>query len=190
MNKKPDIIKVSTLAKSKLFTIEQVSLLFQNKQQRDYERIIAPGNGAVLIVPVVDDSTLLMIREYCVGTHDYQLLFPKGRIDANESIEQAANRELMEETGFAAHSLTHIHTMSIAPGYLKFHTHIVIAENLYEQTLEGDEPEPLQIQSVNLNQFDDILKTSELTEARSIASLYLTRDYLTKKSSAEKNDKT
>lgn len=178
MNKKPDILNVATLTKSKLFTIEQVTLSFQNKQQRDYERIIIPGNGAVLIVPVVDDSTLLMVKEYCIGTHNYQLLFPKGRIDDNESIVDAANRELMEETGHAAHKLTHIHSMSIAPGYLDFITHIVIAENLYEQTLEGDEPEPLHIQTVNLNQFDEILKASELTEARSIASLYLVRDYL------------
>jgi len=180
MHKKPDILKVSTLSKSKLFTIEQVTLSFQNNEQRDYERIIAPGNGAVLIVPVVDSSTLLMIKEYCVGTHDYQLLFPKGRIDNNESIEQAANRELMEETGYAAHRLTHIHSMSIAPGYLDFITHIIIAEELYEQNLEGDEPEPLQTQTVDLNDFDKILQISELTEARSIASLYLVRDYLLK----------
>jgi ADP compounds hydrolase len=185
MNKKPDILKVSTLTKSKLFTIEQVSLSFQNNQQRDYERIVAPGNGAVLIVPVVNDSTLLMIREYCVGTHDYQLLFPKGRIDKGESIEQAANRELMEETGFAAHKLTHLKSMSIAPGYLDFITHIVIAEDLYEKSLDGDEPEPLQVESVHLNKFDELLQTSGLTEARSIASLYLVRDYLLKQTQYE-----
>jgi len=181
MNKKPDILKVSTLSKSRLFTIEQVTLSFQNNEQRDYERIIAPGNGAVLIVPVVDDSNILLIKEYCVGTHDYQLLFPKGRIDNNESIEQAANRELMEETGYAANKLTHIHSMSIAPGYLDFITHIVIAEDLYEQSLQGDEPEPLQVQTVNVNQLDELLQQSDFTEARSIASLYLARDYLKKK---------
>lgn len=182
MIKKPDILKTKILCKSKLFSIEQVSLSFQNKEQRDYERIIAQGNGAVLIVPVVDDSNILMIREYCVGTHDYQLLFPKGRIDANESIEQAANRELMEETGYAAKNLTLLRSMSIAPGYLEFITHIVIAENLYEQHLDGDEPEPIQVETVNLEQFSQLLDTSELTEARSIASLYLVRDYLAKKS--------
>jgi len=186
MQKKPDILKVSTLTKTRLFTIEQVTLSFQNNQQHNYERIIAPGNGAVLIVPVVDDSKLLMISEYCVGTNDYQLLFPKGRMDKNESIEQAANRELMEETGYGARKLTHIHSMSIAPGYLDFITHIVIAEDLYAQALDGDEPEPLQQYTFDLNQFDELLQRSDLTEARSIASLYLARDFLLKRTHHEK----
>ena len=183
MNKKPDILKVKKLQGSKLFNIEQVSLRFHNNEQREYERLTAHGDGAVLIVPVVDDSTLLMIEEYCVGTEDYQLLMPKGRIDKNEGILQAANRELMEETGYGAKKLHHLHSMSIAPGYLGFITHIVIAEDLYEKKLEGDEPEPLGLHKVNIHQIDSLLLKQNLTEARSIASLYMARDYLMKKTS-------
>ena len=180
MKKIPDTLNVTTLCKSKLFSIEQVTLSFQNNEQRDYERIIAPGNGAVLIIPVVDASTLLMISEYCVGTNNYQLLFPKGRIDQGESIEQAANRELMEETGYGAAKLTRLHAMSIAPGYLDFITHIVLAQDLYEQKLQGDEPEALEVEKIDLHAFDKLMQRSDLTEARSIAALYIARDHLAK----------
>ena len=64
MKKKPDIINTRTLCQSKLFKIEQVSLAFQNNEQRQYERIITGGNGAVLIVPVIDDANILLIKEY------------------------------------------------------------------------------------------------------------------------------
>lgn len=178
MNKKPKILNTNTIAKSRLFEIENVSLEFSNGNQHDYERIIAPSKGAVLIVPVINEHTLLMIKEYAVGSDRYELLFPKGVIDPDESIEDAANRELMEEIGLAANKLTHIHSMTIAPGYLSFVTHIVIAEDLYEKKLEGDEPEPLETIECDLNKFEAILQNPELTEARSIAALYITRDKL------------
>ncbi len=178
MKQKPHIVKTRTLAESRLFSIEQVSLEFSNGTTCDYERIIASSNGAVLIVPVLNDSTVLMIREYSVGTDRYELVFPKGRIDQGENIDTAANRELMEETGYGAQQLSHIYTMSIAPGYLGFDTYIVVAENLYENKLDGDEPEPLEVVHCDLNKFDDIIQQPELSEARTIAALYMVRDLL------------
>ena len=181
MSEKPKILNTQSLAKSRLFHIEQIQLEFSNGVQSNYERIIAAANGAVLIVPLLTDEKALMIKEYCVGTEQYELLFPKGLIDDNESITDAANRELMEEVGYAARKLTHIKTMSIAPGYLGFQTHIVLAEDLYNKELPGDEPEPLQTVEINLNEIDSLLERSDLTESRSIAALYMVRDIIRKR---------
>ena len=178
MKQKPQITKTQTLAESRLFSIEKVSLEFSNGTLCDYERIIASSNGAVMIVPVLNNNTVLMIREYSVGTERYELVFPKGRMDNGENIEQAANRELMEETGYGAQQLSHIHTMSIAPGYLGFDTYVVVAEELYAKRIEGDEPEPLDVVHCDLNNFDALIKQPDLTEARSIAALYMVRDLL------------
>ena len=89
MKQKPQITKTQTLAESRLFSIEKVSLEFSNGTLCDYERIIASSNGAVMIVPVLNSSTVIMIREYSVGTERYELVFPKGRMDNGENIEQA-----------------------------------------------------------------------------------------------------
>jgi len=185
MTEKPTILNTSTIAQSKLFSIEQINLAFSNGEQRSYERIITPSSGAVLIIPLIDDVNFLMIKEYSVGTDRYELLFPKGRIDPGESIDQAANRELMEEVGFAANKLTHMRTMTIAPGYLGLQTHIILAENLYKKELPGDEPETLQTVKYNINEFDQLINNAELTEARSIAALYMTRDFINKKHTHE-----
>lgn len=178
MPDKPTILNTSVIAQSRLFRIEQLSLEFSNGEQRDYERIIAPGNGAVLIIPLLKEATVLMVKEYSAGTDKYELVFPKGRIDAGESIQHAANRELREEIGYAARELNHIRSMTLAPGYLKFNTHIVLAEHLYADELEGDEPEPLEIVECDLWQLDTVLQQPALTEARSIACLYMIRDLL------------
>jgi ADP-ribose diphosphatase len=121
-----------------------------------------------------------MIYEYSGGTDRYELALPKGKIDTNESIIEAANRELMEEVGFGARRLKLIKDMSLAPGYQANITHIVLAQDLYPAQAEGDEPEPLQVVKHNLTQLDKLVYNEQLTEARSIAALYMARTLLEK----------
>jgi ADP-ribose diphosphatase len=178
MNKKPQILKRTLLSQSKLFGIEQISLQFSNGESRQYERIISPGAGAVMIVPVIDAEHVIMIREYAVGTDRYELLFPKGKIDPGEDIYTAASRECMEEIGYRPKQLSQIGSMTIAPGYLGFTTHTLLAEELVEESTEGDEPEPLQQVICNIHDIDRLMQHDNLSEARSIAALYQVRDIL------------
>jgi len=178
MHNKPKILKRNIHSKSRLFTIEQVDLEFSNGQHHQYERIISPGAGAVLIIPVIDNEHVIMIREYAVGTERYELVFPKGKIDDNEDIHQAANRECMEEIGYRANKLTTLGEMTIAPGYLGFITHIILAEDLQAEKRQGDEPEELEQVVCNINDIDTLIEHDNLSEARSIAALYKVRDIL------------
>jgi len=178
MKNKPKILKQTMHSKSRLFSIEKVALEFSNGQQREYERIVAPGAGAVLIIPVLDKEHVIMIREYSVGTERYELVFPKGKIDPGEDILTAANRECMEEIGYRADKLSSMGKMTIAPGYLGFMTHIVLAEDLIEDKREGDEPEELEQLVCNIHDIERLIQHENLSEARSIAALYQVRDLL------------
>ncbi len=189
INNKPKILNRKIHCQSRLFTIEQVDLEFSNGNQQQYERIIAPGAGAVLIIPVIDDEHVIMIREYCVGSERYELLFPKGKIDKNEDILDAANRECMEEIGYHANKLTSLGKMTIAPGYLSFTTHIILAEELKTKSLEGDEPEELQQVICNINNIDELIQNNNFTEARSIAAFYQVRDILLKRAETKISNK-
>jgi len=178
MHNKPKILHRKIHCQSKLFTIEQVDLEFSNGAQHQFERLFTPGPGAVMIIPVVDNEHVIMIREYAVGTDRYELVFPKGKIDEGETFLQAANRECMEEIGYRAQKLTPLGEMSIAPGYISFITHLVLAENLQPEKLSGDEPEALEQVTCNINHIDQLMRHENLSEARSIAALYQVRDIL------------
>ncbi len=169
----PQIISNQVVAKSRLFTVESLDLKFSNNEQRQYERIRGGGRGAVMIVPLTADNELLLVREYCAGTNDYQLGFPKGLIDPGETPEQAANRELKEEVGFGAEQLEPLKKVSMAPSYFNATMHILFAQGLYPQTLEGDEPEPLVVVKWPLTQWQSLLQQDDFTEARSVAALLL-----------------
>lgn len=170
------------MARSRLFCIEDLELEFSNGTVCNYERLTASYNGAVLVIPLLDNDTVLMIREYAAGTHQYELGLPKGKIDDGEHELDAANRELQEETGYASNQLEHLQSITIAPGYLGYKTHIILARDLYPSNAEGDEPEPIEVIPWKLSELDQLMVRDDFTEARSMLALYLVRDKLASES--------
>ncbi|WP_126452322.1 ADP compounds hydrolase NudE [Sulfuriflexus mobilis] len=181
MREKPEILKIETIAETRIFRIEQVGLRFSNGNQVEYERVRGSAHGSVLIVPMLDDDTVLLIREYAVGVDRYELTLPKGLIEKAESPLDAANREIMEEVGYASRSLEQLTTFTLAPGYLGSTTHIVLAQDLYPQRCEGDEPEEIEVVPWSLRRLDALLEDNACSEARTIAALYMVRDRLSAK---------
>jgi len=177
-NQLPAITGQRQVAQSHLFTIEQIDLTFSNGEQRQYERMLGNGRGAIMVVPMPDKDTILLVREYCAGTHSYLLGFPKGLIDPGESAEQAANRELKEEIFYGAKQLTFVNEVMMAPTFFDAKMTIFIATDLYTETLVGDEPEPLEIVPWAIKDYKRLLQQSDFTEARSIAALMLLIDQL------------
>ena len=179
MSEKPTILNKTTIAQSRLFRIESLDIQFSNGELRNYERLARgkPG-GAVLIVPMLDSETVLLIREYSAGVHRYEVGLPKGKTDEGESFLDAANRELKEEVGFGARKLHHLSSFSLAPSYLEHTTEIVIAQDLYAEKLLGDEPEELEVIPWKISKINELLATGKCTEARSIAALFMTIEYL------------
>ncbi|GGW90804.1 ADP compounds hydrolase NudE [Alteromonas halophila] len=167
------------VARSRLFRVEQVDLEFSNGATRQFERMAGTNRGAVMIVPMLDEDTMVLIREYAAGTHSYQLGFPKGLIDPGESVSEAANRELKEEAGYGARTLHDIQQVSMAPTFFNATMNIVIAQDLYPQTLPGDEPEPLEVIHWPLSEADALLRREDFVEARCIAALLLAQKWFT-----------
>lgn len=158
--------------------LERLDLRFSNGEARRYERMLAPGNGAVIVAALQDPQTLLLIREYACGLHRYELGLVKGRIDPGENVLQAAVRELKEEAGFGARRLTVLRAMTLAPAYMGHQTWLVLAEELYPERLPGDEPEPLEVVPWRLDQLDRLMLREDCSEGRALAAMFLVREYL------------
>lgn len=173
MSESPKILGRRIVAESRLFEIEEVHLRFDNGQERRFERIKGRSQGAVMIVPMLDNDTILLVREYGTGVEGYTLGFPKGGIEAGEDLLETANRELREETGFAARQLRELKAISLSPGYQSSVMRLVLATDLYESPLLGDEPEPIEVVPWKLNDVDELLLHPEFFEARSIAAFLL-----------------
>ncbi|MEM7378601.1 MAG: ADP compounds hydrolase NudE [Pseudomonadota bacterium] len=171
--RKPEITAVREIARSRLFSLETVDLLFSNGNRAQYERARSQLVGGVIVVPVLDDGRVLLIREYQVGPDAYELVLPKGGIEPGEKPLEAANRELMEEVGYAANTLTLLKVMSLAPAMMSHRTHMVMATDLHPARAQGDEHEPLEVVPWPLDAWPSLAARDDFTEARSLAALVL-----------------
>ena len=182
MRQKPKILSRRLAAESRLFRIEQIDLEFANGSRRTFERV--PGGAdSVLIVPMLDGDTVVLIREYGAGSDRYELGFPKGVVERGEDPLSAADRELQEEIGYGARRLQIIDRLSLVPGYIQHHSLIVLAQDLYPQRRQGDEPEPIEVVPWRLSEIDALLAREDFDEARSVAALFLAMRILAREAS-------
>ena len=157
---------------------EVLHLEFSNGERRRYQRLVSGGHGSVIIAAIPEPGTVLLIREYAAGTHRYELGLPKGRMDAGETVEEAANRELKEEVGFGARKLTTIRPITLAPTYMSHQIQLVLAEDLYPERLPGDEPEELEVVPWRLDRLHELMLREDCSEGRSLAALFIVRELL------------
>lgn len=181
LGNKPNCKSRKVVAKSRLFAIESLDLEFSNGQTRQYERLVRPSRGAVLIIPMLNDNTILLVKEYAAGTEQYELGFPKGLIDEGETSFDAANRELKEEVGYGARQFKFLKALSSSPSYFGLMVDLIVANDLYAEKLQGDEPEPLELVPWPISNIDQLLDRDDFSEARSVSAIYLLKKYLQEK---------
>jgi len=169
----PQILSTKTIARSRLFRIEELELEFANGARRTYERLPGFGLPAVMVIAVNEADEVLLIREYAAGFHENQLTLPKGAAEAGESLVDAANRELREEVGFGARRIEFLKSLNLSPGHMGFTINVMLAEDLYPAKLPADEPEPPEVVPWPLERLDELVARNDFAEARALAALYL-----------------
>ncbi len=160
------------------YRLERLDLEFSNGERRRFERMVPGGPGAVVVVPMLDDGTVLLVREYAAGVNRYELGLVKGRMDPGETPEQAADRELKEEAGHGARRLDVLRQLTLVPTYMGHVSWLVVARDLYPERLPGDEPEELEVIPWKMQELDRLMLREDFSEGRSLAALFIAREWL------------
>jgi ADP-ribose pyrophosphatase len=134
--------------------------------------------GSVSIVPVDDSGQVYFVRQYRHAAGMELLELPAGTLEPGEPPEEAAAREIREETGMAAANLKKIGGFYLAPGYSTEYMHVFLATGLSHNPLNPDADEFLDVVTMSIAESLRLAESGELLDAKSLASLLLARPHL------------
>lgn len=134
-------------------------------------REIVEHNGAVCIVPITEDRTVYMVRQYRYPFGETMLEIPAGKLDGDELPAVAANRELEEEIGMRAAELTYLGELRPSVAYLTERIHVYLARGLTPTKQHLDEDEFLNIETHSLDSLTEQILAGQITDAKTIAAL-------------------
>lgn len=141
-----------------------------------YREHIKAGNG-VLIMPFLDDNTLIMIEEVRTPIGKSILAFPAGLIEKDEEPEEAAIRELEEETGFRAAEVEPMLYEYPVVGYSDEILYLFKAKNLTKTHRHLDPTEDIKVHKISIDELKQLYKNGEI---HSSAELIAILSYFTK----------
>jgi ADP-ribose pyrophosphatase len=127
--------------------------------------------GGVAAVPVLDDSRLLLIRQfrYPLGKYIYEI--PAGKLDSNQPPLETMARELEEETGYRAGILTHECSFYTTPGISDELIHLFTARNLTPCDQRLEEGEHITLEALTLEECLEKIKTGEICDGKTVLGI-------------------
>ena len=158
----------------KVFGVRRDEVEEPNGVKATREVIAHPGS--VVVLPVLNDGKILMIQQFRYATRQYLWELVAGRIDAGETVKEAAARELKEETGYVAKRFTEFLDFFPTPGFLEERMHILLAEGLKAGKAEPEEDEKIISHAYSVDELKRMMKNGKLKDGKSIAGVlyYLT----------------
>ena len=167
--------KPRTLASSMIYTGRIFDLRIDEVREDDleYKREIVVHKGSAVIVPVFDDGTVALVRQYRHAAGKFMLEVPAGSLEIDEDPLTGAIRELEEEVGVVAGKVELITEFYVSPGFLTERMYVFLATSLTEtaQNLDGDEN--IEIERIPLAAAVEMSGDGRIEDAKSIIGLMM-----------------
>jgi len=163
-------LSTETIFKGKLLHVVRDEVELPNGKTSVREGIKHPG--AVVVIPFLDENTLIMERQYRYYPDDIFYELPAGKTDPGEDFLTTGKRELLEETGYTAKSWSFISHLYPAIGYADEKMAVYAARDLNMEQVDRDEDEFLEIIEMPLSTAMEMLRRGEITDAKTMVGLF------------------
>ena len=129
-------------------------------------------DGAAAVVPVMDDGTILMVRQFRNALDRYTLELPAGKLDDPEEAGiVCATRELEEETGYKSDELEWLITVRTTVALCNEKIEIFVAKNLIPSKQNLDEDEYIDVKAFTVEELKEKIFSGEIEDSKTIAAI-------------------
>jgi ADP-ribose pyrophosphatase len=138
-----------------------------------YKREIVVHKGSCVVIPVFEDQTVALVRQYRHAAGKYLLEICAGTLNSGEDPEEGAVRELEEEIGVRSAKIEKIAEFYVSPGFLTEKMFVFLATELTETQQNLEEDELLTIERHSFPALFEMIRDGGVEDAKSIAGIFL-----------------
>ena len=140
----------------------------------EYRFFVIEANDWINVIPITTDGRLVCVRQYRHGTQEITLEIPGGVVDDGEGPLAAAERELIEETGYEPDEMVYLGTVDPNPAIQNNRCHTYLAKNcrlVREQNLDG--AEEIDVELIDPGDVPALVREGKIAHALVVAAFYL-----------------
>lgn len=158
------------------YAIEVVVARYTAPDGHEFTRDVVRHPGAVAVLPLHDDGSVTLVRQYRAPIDAELIEIPAGIRDVDgEDLRLTAERELVEEVGLTAQHYEHLGEFHVAAGLTDESVHLFLATGLTHVGADnqGPEEEAMTIERLPLAELVAMIERGEVTDAKTIISALL-----------------
>ena len=147
---------------------------FPDGSRGQLEMVRHPGASAVVPLlgdPGSDDPEVLLLRQFRHAADGFIWEIPAGRLDAGESPEDCAGRELAEETGMRASRVERLTTIYTTPGFTDERIHLFLASGLEEGAHRREADEFMEVHRLPWSRVTGMVEAGDVRDAKTLVAL-------------------
>lgn len=169
-----ETIKTTYHYKGRLLKLRDDEIKLENG--RIARREIVEHPGAVCVIGITADKKLVLIRQFRKPVEEEIVEICAGLVDPGETLEQAAKRELHEETGYIAGKLEKILSAYATPGYSTEMIHYFIAADLRMDKQRNEEDEQIEVLLLPIGEALQKIKSGVIKDNKTIIGIMLANE--------------
>ena len=129
--------------------------------------------GAVVILPIMPNGTVVLIRNYRYAIAADLLELPAGTLEKNETPMNSAGRELLEETGYVAGRMQPLVNFYSSPGILTEKMYCFVATDLTHEGQQLEDGEEIELAPTPYDEAMDLIASGNIVDGKTIAALLM-----------------